>query len=161
MERATGTVPTPSFYIIATSGGTAWQKRLIKMKHRYLKLFFAALLCIATTGARAIDFRVDGIYYNITDETNKTVEVAQCGTYNKYVGSIDIPSSVTYNGVVYSVTSIGDYAFHGCTGLTSVTIGNSVTRIEGSAFYECTGLTSIEIPNSVTSIGNGAFSNCI
>ena len=59
-----------------------------------------------------------------------------------------------------SVTTIGDYAFSGCTGLTSVEIPNSVTTIGDFAFSGCTGLTSIEIPNSVTSIGYSAFSNC-
>ena len=59
-----------------------------------------------------------------------------------------------------SVTSIGGYAFYGCTGLTSVTIGKSVTSIGGYAFYGCTGLTSVTIPNSVTSIGEEAFSGC-
>ena len=59
-----------------------------------------------------------------------------------------------------SVTSIGDYAFCNCTGLTSVTIQNSVTSIGRSAFELCTGLTSLEIPNSVTSIGSLAFQDC-
>ncbi len=59
-----------------------------------------------------------------------------------------------------SVTSIGAYAFSGCSGLTSVTIGNSVTSIGSYAFYYCTGLTSVTIGNSVTSIGDYAFYNC-
>ncbi|MBR5477869.1 MAG: leucine-rich repeat protein [Bacteroidaceae bacterium] len=59
-----------------------------------------------------------------------------------------------------SVTSIGSYAFYGCTGLTSVVIPSSITSIGGSAFESCTGLTSIEIPNSVTSIGSYAFRGC-
>ena len=57
------------------------------------------------------------------------------------------------------MTSIWDYAFYNCTGLTSVTIGNSVTSIWDYAFYNCTGLTSITIPDGVTSIGEYAFSN--
>ena len=59
-----------------------------------------------------------------------------------------------------SVTSIGDYAFNDCDGLTSVTIGNGVTSIGDYAFYVCSGLTSVTIPNSVTSIGDYAFMGC-
>ena len=59
-----------------------------------------------------------------------------------------------------SVTSIGDYAFHGCSSLTSVAIGNSVTSIGEWAFYDCSSLTSVTIPNSVTSIEYQAFSRC-
>ena len=56
-----------------------------------------------------------------------------------------------------SVTSIGNYAFYGITGLTSIDIPNSVTSIGYYAFAYCQGLTSIIIGNSVTSIGSGAF----
>ena len=60
-----------------------------------------------------------------------------------------------------SVTRIGWGAFFCCTGLTSVTIGNSVTSIGNCAFFDgCTGLTSVTIPDSVTSIGYGAFAGC-
>ena len=58
------------------------------------------------------------------------------------------------------VTSIGDYAFFRCDSLTSVDIPGSVTSIGDCAFYRCTGLTSIVIPGSVISIGAGAFSWC-
>ena len=59
-----------------------------------------------------------------------------------------------------SVTSIGAYAFEGCSGLKSVTIPSSVTSIGDSAFSGCTGLTSVTIPSSVTSIGAYAFEGC-
>ena len=59
-----------------------------------------------------------------------------------------------------SVTSIGYRAFYGCSGLTSLTISSGVTAIGKEAFYGCSGLTSLTIPSSVTSIGYGAFSGC-
>ena len=58
------------------------------------------------------------------------------------------------------VTTISDYAFKDCTGLTSITISDSVTSIGNWAFRDCTGLTSVTIPNSVTNISDYAFSNC-
>lgn len=58
------------------------------------------------------------------------------------------------------ITHIGDYAFGGCSGLTSVTIPNSVVSIKEGAFYGCSGLISLTIPKSVTSIGDHAFEYC-
>ena len=58
------------------------------------------------------------------------------------------------------ITSIGSYAFHGCSGLTELTLPNSVTSIEFGAFEDCSGLTELTLPSSVTSIGNCAFFGC-
>ena len=101
------------------------------------------------------------LYYNITSDNTVEVTYYSSTTDNNYVsGDVVIPSSVTNNGTTYSVTSIGDYAFYLCIGLTSVTIPNSVTSIADDAFYGCSSLTYVTIPNSVTSIGKWAFISC-
>ena len=129
------------------------------------KLFTLFLALVASVGAiYASDTKVDGIWYDF-NESNKTATVTYRGSgynsyNNEYSGSVIIPSSITYNGTSYSVTSIGEHAFYDCSSLTSVTIGNSVTSIGIGAFAGCSSLTSVTIGNSVTSIGWGAFSGC-
>ncbi len=123
-------------------------KRIIQ-----LSLLLLAILLPATVAA--YDFEVDGIYYNING-SNVTVTSGD----NQYTGDITIPETVTYNGTTYSVTSIGDYAFHGCSSLTSIEIPDAVTSIGDRAFYGCSSLTSIDIPDAVTSIGDYVFSGC-
>ena len=88
------------------------------------------------------------------------------GTYAIRPGTVSIANyafsgctGLTSVTIPDSVTSIG-YAFSGCTGLTSVTIPDSITSIGSSAFSGCTGLTSVTIPGSITSIGSSAFSEC-
>ena len=89
---------------------------------------------------------------------------------NTHLGYIFGASSYQYNNsyvpvslrtvVVTGGSSIGDYAFYGCTNLKSITIPDGVTSIGYSAFEECSTLTSITIPDSVTSIGWSAFEYC-
>ena len=69
-------------------------------------------------------------------------------------------SELTSLTIPSSVTSIGWGAFEGCSGLTSLTIPSSVTEIGYHAFYGCSGLTSLTIPSGVTSIGDWAFYGC-
>ena len=101
------------------------------------------------------------IWYDFNSNT-KTASVTYRGSYysaysNEYTGEVVIPSTVTYEGVEYSVTSILSYAFYNCSGLTSVTIPEGVTRIGDRAFSYCSGLTSVTIPENVTSIGDNVF----
>ena len=84
---------------------------------------------------------IDGIYYNLKTDTNKA-EVTNL-LWGNYAGSLDIPASVTYDGVEYSVSSIGDFAFLACSNLTSISIPGSVTSIGFSAFSGCKNLDSI------------------
>ncbi len=103
--------------------------------------------------------RIDGINYEL-DEVEQTAEVCQLPNNDRYSGEIVIPSTISYNGVLYSVTSILDFAFM-YSSLTSVTLPNSVTSIGYSAFCFCTNLVAIIIPNRLNSIGHFAFSGCI
>ena len=129
------------------------------------KLFTFFLALAASAGTMfASNTQVDGIWYDF-DDSDQTASVTYRGSSyydlsNDYSGAVVIPASVTYNDETYSVTSIGEYAFHGCDGLTSITIPNSVTSIGGSSFCACTSLTSVTIPNGVTSIGGSAFESC-
>ncbi|MEG2396519.1 MAG: leucine-rich repeat domain-containing protein, partial [Oscillospiraceae bacterium] len=104
------------------------------------------------TGLKAINISegntvfssVDGVLYS-KDKTSLLI----CP--NGKSGEFIIPNTVT---------SIGDAAFQGCAGLTSLIIGSAVTSIGQMAFYYCTGLKSITIPDSVTSIYNNPFAGC-
>lgn len=78
--------------------------------------------------------------------TTKTLKIN-----NKEIRDLVIPDDVTY---------IGDYAFRGCTNITSVTMGENVTKIGTSAFSGCKNCASITIGENVTSIGSWAFNGC-
>ncbi len=97
------------------------------------------------------------------DTSTGVLTISGTGAMNDYSSTnspfkynSDVKSVIIENGI----TSIGDYAFRGCTSLTNITIPNSVTSIGRHAFWYCTSLTSIAIPDSVTSIDYSAFSDC-
>ena len=132
------------------------------MKH--FKNLLTALLMLCTTTVLAHDFEVDGIYYNIISETDLTVEVTYkevgFNSFEEYIDTVIIPEAVTYDGLIYSVVSIGRHAFDENRNLIKVVIPNSVTNIEYSAFGYCTKLTTLVLGNSVAKIGDYAFCNC-
>ena len=123
---------------------------LSKNLHQWLLL----LVCfVATLPSWAEDYPKDGIIYDINTSTN-TATVK--GLEDKSATSAKIRNRVAG----CEVTSIGSYAFGGCSALTSINIPTSVTSIGSQAFQGCSALTSINIPSSVTSIGYYAFGGC-
>ena len=123
---------------------------------KFLLLLFTALLPLVASAQTTVE--IDGIWYNLISK-GKVAEVTSSGG-TKYSGSITIPATVTYDGVTYSVTSIGGEAFWGCSSLTAITIPEGVTSIRDYAFKGCSSLTAINIPEGVKSIGDHAFRNC-
>lgn len=134
------------------------------MKTRWLQTIKAAFIILLLTIAGMInvfaqDFTVDKLKYSIINSENAVRVIGHVDGYNA-AGKLSIPESVTYNGVTFSVNSIGYAAFYGCSGINSLIIPISVTSIGPSAFQDCKGITTITIPNSVISIGDCAFMQC-
>ena len=123
---------------------------------KVLMALFAVLLPLVASAQTKVE--IDGIWYNLVSKAKQAEVTSSGGT--KYSGSITIPATVTYDGVAYSVTSIGDYAFYYCSGLTAITLPEGVTSIGEWAFIGCTSLTAITLPEGVTSIGEKAFDGC-
>ena len=131
------------------------------MKQIILTLM-AVLAALVPSTMSAHDFEVDGIYYKIN---GNEVTVTYQGTYynsydDEYSGDITIPTTVTYNGALYTVSAIGFAAFYSCNELTSITMPNSIRTIDNDAFMWCVGMTNMTISNSVTTIGASAFNSC-
>ena len=161
----------------ATVNGIEWTYTVSNGKASIYNNDYDSAIPETTTGAITIPSSLGG--YPVTSIGEHAFY--NCSGLTKFIVIVDSnnPSYKSVNGLLLSkdgknliagvngdvvipqgVTSIGDDAFYGCRGLTSITIPNSVTSIGDSAFYGCSGLTSVTIPNSVTSIGESAFYWC-
>ena len=129
------------------------------------KAYLSILLLLLPLLANAHDFEVDGIFYKIVSEEDRTIAVTYEGT-NKYspdsyyTGEIIIPEHVSYSGNEYTVTRIGERAFMSCDSLMSVSLPESIERIEDSAFSSCYELTEVKMPSKANYVGSGAFWHC-
>ncbi len=103
-----------------------------------------------------------GLMTITVDEQNPSYASLDGVLFNKSLTKINqYPAGRSGNFTIpESVTSIGGWAFHGCTRLTGVTIPNSVTSIWDNAFGYCSSLSEVAVPASVTSVANFAFSYC-
>ena len=140
------------------------------MKQKIFSIFLLWTFTLICMKAMAYSFRVDGICYNITSSTDNTVGVTYFSytetpyTYKGYTfyyrinvsgysGAVVIPSSVVYNGITYTVTSIDSKAFSDYntktntsgSAVTSITIPSTVTSISSDAFYTCTKMTKATV----------------
>ena len=95
----------------------------------------------------------NGISYSI-DEEKKTAEAVRYDQSSSYV---TIPSTITVDGKVYAVVSIGEKAFWDNDKLQSVTIEDGVLDIKMGAFYYCRYLRSVKLPATLKSVGSYAF----
>ena len=91
----------------------------------------------------------DGSFRYRLDTETKTAELSE---YNGSATAVSISESITYGGVVYSVTSLGRFCFNGCSSLTSINIPSSVTSLGVACFMGCSSLTSI-----VVDAGNSVY----
>lgn len=148
------------------------------MKKKFYLLFLLLGICATSF---AYDFEKDGIYYSFKTTVGST-EISVSVSKNEesgYSGDVSIPARVTYKGIDYDVIEIGDYAFKssklqsismpetivsignyafsGCSNLTSVLFSKSLTTIGENAFEKCTSLQQVNLPNTVSKVGDGTF----
>ncbi|MBP3413771.1 MAG: leucine-rich repeat domain-containing protein, partial [Clostridia bacterium] len=160
------------------------RERLIMKKHFVVFVFLIALTVFIS--APGIDTNASSLNTGGSTASSLTVDSGKCG--KNLTWTLDMDGVLTISGIgdMYNwnwndsskapwysyasnikkavikngVTSIGSYAFYGCSKLTSITISNSVASIENHTFSGCSSLTNISIPNGVTSIGESAFYGC-
>lgn len=103
-------------------------------------------------------FDVDGLYYSIADEDERTVEVV--GAADKTKTKYEVPSKITYNDISFKVVGVADGAFKGYTKLKEIQLASTITYIGNSAFYGCTNLSGVTDCIGLTKIGSSAFYKC-
>jgi hypothetical protein len=126
-----------------------------------------SLNAITVNALNVVYSSVDGVLFNESQTTLVEYPGGMAGSYT-IPNSVSSIADYAFCGcygltsiiIPDSVTSIADYAFQSCCSLTNITIGSSVTRLGEGTFYGCASLTNVTIPNSVTSIGDGAFYDC-
>lgn len=105
------------------------------------------------------DFYVGGIKYYWNDQEITTLEIPTSVTSignNAFYGC----SGLTTLNLPSNVTSIGDRAFGGCSNLTSVDLPSSITKMGDFVFFYCEKLSNVNLPSDITTISTGAFGGC-
>lgn len=137
------------------------------MKH-FILLAITFLFCSFEVSSQSFSTQLSNgekLFFSITDSSAKRVEIVSLKSLNGVQsslpsGTLQIPSTVKYNGSTYFVMSIGEGAFAGADELTSVLIPSSIINIGAKAFSGCSKLESIVFPSCKPQIGNNAFEGC-
>lgn len=128
---------------------------------------FIALMALTASSWAQTEVQIGDFWYQLGTQGNfkfaNVMKLPETGTLESYgnsvSGDIVIPATVTYNTEVYEVMGLLDYAFVGCSDITSVTIEEGVLDINPHAFDGCTGLTTVTLPSTIMDLGNQAFTH--
>ena len=109
-------------------------------------------------GGASLSFAFNGLEYEVIPGTKNVGVSGYDGA--EPTGKLDIPASVTHEGITYTVTDIFSDVFIRYESLTQLTVPNSVINIGRYAFYRCNSLAQVTLPNNLKTIGEGAFGVC-
>ena len=124
-----------------------------------------ALLALTVSSWAQTQVQIGDFWYQLETygdfKIANVMKLPETGTFESYgssvSGEIVIPATVTYNTEVYEVMGLLDYAFVGCSNITSVTIEEGVMSVNTHAFWECSSLTTVTLPSTIMDLGNQAF----
>lgn len=128
------------------------------MKSFLTKAACVLSIALASQAAKSQTFQSNKVTYKITGDA--TVEVAPNKTHNYYMGNVNVPQTVSYNGKSYTVTAVGHKAFKEMKHLSKVSLPASVQQIKSQAFADCNRLLSVNIPEGIPAVEDSTFFNC-
>ena len=134
---------------------------LLTIRDVAARLCVLCLLLVPGSAQAQTVFTVDGItYQTLTESTVQVGDGMNCAV-DSFASTITIPSTVNFEGVDYSVTSIGYQAFSSCYSLTSISLPSSMSNLQSSMFSGCPSLTELNVDsgNSLFSTVNGVLFN--
>ncbi len=127
------------------------------------RVAFVAAFCVGALVSSAQTFVYDGVIYKASgtkltaQKAGTAVTVGDAGP-TAYTGVINIPSTISYGGKDYTVTSIGS-VFKAST-ITKITIGDGVATISRGCFQDCTSLEEVTLPSDLATMNGDLFSGC-
>ena len=118
-------------------------------------------MLVPCTSLHAYDVEVDGVCYGVIGSmAYVTYRGSDVEHSEPYVGDVYVPEEITYRGKTYPVRSVGDNAFAGCEGLTSVHLPATLSSLSPCAFMGCSNLRRVYLSESVKVFSSCAFTGC-